>query len=98
MERASLQFPLFREHCSIPPTVLGAKVGSFVRCDKKKTQQSDDFFLAVSCLFAGVGIFRARRPPQVLFVRFALATLALRLRCIGLLDARNGTHLLIFHH
>ena len=58
--RRALDFPDLWKNWDLPPTVLGAKVESFGGGDKKKTQQSDDFFLAVSCLFAGVGIFEAR--------------------------------------
>lgn len=98
MERASLQFPLFREHCSIPPTVLGAKVGSFVRCDKKRHSKAMIFSLLCLVCLQGLAFSGQDVSLQGLVVRFALATLVLRLRCIGLLDARNGTHLLIFHH
>ena len=58
--RRALDFPDLWKNWDLPPIVLSAKVGSFGGGDKKKTQQSDVFFLAVSGLFAVVSIFRSR--------------------------------------
>ena len=75
------------------------KVREFQWVQQKKWH-SKAMICAMLCHFVCSGWhFQVKMLPRTgLVVRFALATFGFRLRCIGLFDAGNGTHLLIFHH